>query len=113
MNYQGHLKGTKTHRRRTSKEISIDCDKCQAYGCYSHDQDDVSGRMMKWIEAASECKQADTPVDGANVYYRAMCNQDGDGVQLAVFRDENCSLYMPKVNFNEIYKKEQEVVEVR
>jgi hypothetical protein len=50
---------------------------------------------------------AEIQVNGANVYYGAMCDDYGDGVELAVFLDDKCSLYTSNVAFNNIFMKEE------
>jgi hypothetical protein len=96
------------NQRRTSK-VAINCDQCQAYGCYEEDQDgdDLDELAAEWIQKVSECEKAEVQVNGVDVYYGAMCDDYGDGVELAVFLDDKCSLYTSQIAFNTVYMKEE------
>ena len=102
----------KTVSRRTSK-VAIDCDQCLASGCYDEAEEgqeegeDLDEQAAEWIKQVSECQQSEIQVNGADVYYGAMCDEYGDGVELAVFLDEKCSLYTSEIAFNNIYMKEE------
>jgi len=96
----------KTQRRM--KE-AIDCDQCQAYECYTEDDggNDLDEQAAEWIKKVSECQQAEVQVNGVDVFYGAMCDDYGDGVELAVFLDDECSLYTSQIAFNNVYMKEE------
>lgn len=98
-------------QRRTYK-VAIDCDSCQANNCYAEEEEgegnqDLDEQAAEWIQQVSECVQAEVQYNGENVYYGAMCDEYGDGVELAVFLDEQCSLYTSEVAFNSVYMKEE------
>jgi hypothetical protein len=95
--------------RRTSK-VAIDCDQCLANNCYAEQEEgavSLDEQAAEWIQKVSECVQAEVQINGANVYYGAMCDDYGDGVELAVFLDDKCSLYTSNVAFNNVFMKEE------
>lgn len=99
---------TKQTQRRTKQ--AIDCDQCQAYECYAEQEegaDDLDEQAAEWIKGVAECAQAEIQYNGADVFYGAMCDDYGDGVELAVFLDDKCSLYSKDIAFNQIYYKEE------
>lgn len=91
--------------------MAIDCDQCLANECYAEDDqedgEDLDEQAAEWIKKVSECEQAEIQVNGMNVFYGAMCDEYGDGVELAVFLDEKCSLYTSEVAFNNVFIKEE------
>lgn len=97
-------------QRRTSR-VAIDCDACQATNCYAEEageeNQDLDKQAAEWIQKVSECVQAEAQYNGEVVYYGAMCDEYGDGVELAVFLDEECSIYTSEVAFNNVYMKEE------
>jgi len=99
----------KSTQRRTTK-VAIDCDQCQSNSCYvqnNDDSQDLDEQAAEWIQQVSECQKADIQINGTDVYYGAMCDQYGDGVELAVFLDDKCSLYTSQVGFKNVYTKEE------
>lgn len=110
-NNEGEGEGRKLKKTQRRTKEAIDCDQCQAYECYAEDdgddQGDLDEQAAEWIKQVAECQQSEIQVNGVDVFYGAMCDDYGDGVELAVFLDEECTLYTTEVAFDNIYMKEE------
>lgn len=74
----------------------VDCDTCESMGCWNEVEDMDS--VASWAQGIAQCPQTsyDFFEDGYNAYplYSGfMCNQDGTGVEIALFLEETCSIY--------------------
>jgi hypothetical protein len=95
----------------------LDCSLCQEYGCLSGDgdnnNDDSNGyeSAAEWLEEMSECKETGIQYqggyqnsngqyyqqnndEGLDLYAGMICNGDGTGVEIGMFADEDCKLYL-------------------
>jgi len=93
----------------------LDCNLCQQYGCLNDDDsdNDVYGfeAASEWLQETAECRETGVQYSGYssnnnNGYYQQgggdeneifagfICNSDGSGVELGLFLDEECVLYM-------------------
>ena len=104
-----------TDRRRQLKKINrilakeqIDCEQCQAYECYVDEddlddqavrKDELDEQVSEWIADLAECKESGTQWNGMDLYIGAMCSPFGDGVELAVFVDDECTMYTNQQSF--------------
>jgi len=102
----------------------LDCQLCEEYSCLDDDdQNDLYGfeAASEWLEEIAECKETGIPYQGGynnnqyggqyyqnnnqnnndaqELYAGVICNGDGSGIELALFYDEECALYLP----NEAY----------
>ena len=96
----------------------LDCNLCLSYGCLRDDDDGNDGMYgfeaaSEWLQDTAECRETGISYSGyGNGYYQNgggdddtemysgfVCNADGTGVELGLFLDEECILYMP----NEAY----------
>lgn len=77
----------------------INCDRCQAYGCFSENREDDGS--VEWIRQMTECAESENPMyyEGQAIRWGFMCDEDGDGVEVAAFLDEDCTLYTNQVSF--------------
>lgn len=90
----------------------LDCNLCQEYGCLSDDdnQNDRYGfeAASEWLQDIAECRETGASYNyGYNGYYNQnggndnqlfagfVCNEDGSGVELGLFLDEECILFLP------------------
>jgi hypothetical protein len=74
----------------------VDCDTCTSMGCWN-DEENIA-EVADWVQGISQCPQTnyDFFQDGNNAYplYSGfMCNQDGTGVEIALFLEGTCSIY--------------------
>jgi hypothetical protein len=102
-------------RKLTSRRAEyIDCDKCLAYECYQADaeegqeqeqngEDNLDMQVSEFIKKISECEASGSQWNGIDLYYGAICSPYGDGVELAVFVDEDCTMYTTEKSFNNVY----------
>jgi len=116
----------KTTARRTANYI--DCDQCFAYNCYADDEadadlddgaqqqqnmDELDNQVVEWIVQLGECQESGMQdANGNNLYIGAMCGTYGDGVELAVFLDEECSIYTSEYSFNSVYNPDYDANEI-
>jgi len=89
----------------------LDCNLCLHYGCVWDDDDgnDLYGfeAASEWLQETAECRETNIQYSGyGNNYYQNqdndgnelfvgfLCNADGNGVELGLFLDEECILYV-------------------
>ncbi len=87
----------------------IDCSRCKAYGCYTgYSNVDYS---LNWIQTMTQCQQSQNPTyyNGLEVTTGFMCNQDGTGVEVAAFLDQDCTLYTNQVAYGNMMSEEDYV----
>ena len=106
----GERKLKKQTQRRTKS--LIDCEVCAAYNCY-RDEENLDDSQMKqeeddsgvadWIANLAECQETGVQWNGMDLYVGAMCSPYGDGVELAVFVDEDCTMYTNQKTFSSVY----------
>merc|ERR1740130_93722 len=96
----------------------LDCYLCETYGCLKEEDDDNENDMYgfeaatEWLEDLSQCKETGISYsgygggynnnnndnnngDGNELYGGFVCNADGNGVEIGLFLDEECVLYLP------------------
>mmetsp|Transcript_14560 Transcript_14560/g.30109 ORF Transcript_14560/g.30109 Transcript_14560/m.30109 type:complete len:542 (-) Transcript_14560:148-1773(-) len=116
----------KTTARRTANYI--DCDQCFAYNCYADDEadadlddgaqqqqnmDELERQVSEWIANLGECQESGSQdANGNSLYIGVMCDSYGDGVELAVFLDEECSMYTSEYSFNSVYNPDYDANEI-
>ena len=110
------------HQQRRAASY-ITCDGCSAYGCLSNDDDttytdDYNGNnananandqeeqdkaVLEMIEDVSQCLNTGINFNGNDLYVGFMCSPySGDGVELAVFFDNECTVYTTLKKFEDI-----------
>lgn len=103
----------------------LDCGLCEEYGCVdfsSDDQKDAEDQngfasASEWLEEISQCKETGVAYqggyqngggyyynqqqggDGEQLFAGMICNGDGSGVEIGLFYDEECKLYLPNESF--------------
>ncbi|KAL7524854.1 hypothetical protein ACHAXR_000744, partial [Thalassiosira sp. AJA248-18] len=93
----------------------IDCDQCNSYECYIDEEDlddndinrnELDENVSAWIGELAECKESGVQsqtLNGLDLYIGAMCSPHGDGVELAVFANEDCTLYTNTDSFASVW----------
>lgn len=75
----------------------IDCEQCAAYGCNDEDGDQYEQNgwdyVEAWVSSLAQCQATESTFNDVAEYAGFMCNSDGSGLEIAVFMDEDCSLY--------------------
>jgi hypothetical protein len=92
--------------RELSTVVYVDCDTCQANGCYNNQNNNgnnnqnnaADGQSMDelvaaWAESMTECSQTDQYWGNYNLYAGFICNAQGTGVEIGVFLDNECEVY--------------------
>lgn len=104
-------KDRKLINRHLAKE-NIDCNQCQAYECYVDEEDvddkvenrqELDEAVSDWIGELAECKESGVQWNGLDLYIGAMCSPYGDGVELAVFVNDECTMYTNQKTFMETW----------
>jgi hypothetical protein len=81
---------------------AIDCAQCATYECFADDadlDDAIQGRgeldesVSQWIAELAACKYTGEKWNDIDLFMSAMCSPYGDGVELAVYLDDACTLY--------------------
>jgi len=98
-------------RKLANKEY-IDCDQCSSYECYVDEddmddgeqrQDELDNEISEWIAELAECQESDSMWGDLNLYTGVMCSPYGDGVELAVFANDECTWYTNQKSFQDVY----------
>jgi hypothetical protein len=98
-------------RKLADKEY-IDCDQCAAYECYVDEEDlddgavrreELDNQVSEWIGQLAECQETGVQWNGLDLYTGAMCSPYGDGVELAVFANDECTWYTNQKAFQDVY----------
>jgi hypothetical protein len=86
----------------------IDCDQCAALNCYNETNDaaqqDIDDQVTDTIGDISSCLPSGQYWNDEQLYVSAMCSPYGDGVELAVFLDDECTVYTNKATFQDVYQ---------
>jgi len=115
---EGEGEGEGEDRKLAQKTVEyINCEKCVSYQCIEQDNGEDNGdeeeeqekemdydNALEWIQQVSQCAQfenEDGNGDFENLYGGFICNEGGSGVELAVFLDEDCSLYHKQLPFGQ------------
>jgi hypothetical protein len=82
------------------------CAQCETYKCFDDEKeqeqqgDDAANfvvtddAVLEWAQGMAECSEIENGYwNGMELYGGFMCNGDGSGVELAVFLDEDCTVY--------------------
>mmetsp|Transcript_33386 Transcript_33386/g.76222 ORF Transcript_33386/g.76222 Transcript_33386/m.76222 type:complete len:523 (+) Transcript_33386:77-1645(+) len=105
-------KYSKKIERKLANKNYIDCDKCQAYECFVDEEDlddsvqsqnEIDNQISEWIGQLAECQETGVQWNGMDLYTGAMCSPYGDGVELAVFVNEECTMYTNQKTFASVY----------
>jgi hypothetical protein len=97
----------------------LDCGLCVEYNCVNDDDNQAEGMgyedAAEWLTELAECKETGISYSGgynANGYYQQegdedaqlfagmICNGDGSGIEIGMFYDEDCKLYLPNEAFS-------------
>lgn len=110
---EGEGEGENQERQLRRLKQAIDCDQCQAYECYYDEaaEDDalqnknnLDASVSNWIGELAQCKASGVQsADGYDLYMSAICDSYGDGVELALFLDEDCTMYTTNESFYNTY----------
>jgi hypothetical protein len=91
---------------------AIDCAQCSTYECFSIEDDlddsiqsrnELDDSVSEWIGELAACKATGVQSNGMDLYVSAMCTPYGDGVELAVFLDDACTLYTARESFYDVW----------
>lgn len=90
---------------------AIDCDQCAAYNCFhatdddaQQSQEDLDNNVADMIEDLVGCLASGQYWNKEQLYLSAMCSPYGDGVELAVFLDNECTVYTNMATFQSIFQ---------
>lgn len=111
--YAGDDAGDDAAERKLEKQRRtqnyIECDVCEAYGCVNEgdddgqQQDDGDDAALELIEDISQCLNTGLNWNNDDLYVGFMCSPyDGDGVELAIFLDDQCTVYTNLKAFSDI-----------
>lgn len=105
-------KARKDITRKLADKNYIDCDKCSAYECFEDEdemddgqqrRDELDEEVSEWIAGLAECQETGTQWGDLDLYVGAMCSPHGDGVELAVFANDECTWYTNQKSFQSEY----------
>ena len=84
----------------------INCEQCFNLGWFDQygDAYEQNGweSVAEWMEEIGECYATGSQWQNLNLYAGWMCNGDGDGMEIAVFMDEECTFYNSNKSFKRI-----------
>ena len=98
---------------RRDKIVYIDCGNCEEKGCYDDLTDDETGdggltKAETWATEIAGCTSLNQQYLGAELYASFMCNARGNGVDIGVFLDEECTVYTNLKSVLSILEENQE-----
>jgi len=105
-------KYSKKIERKLANKDYIDCNQCETYDCFVDEEDlddsvqsqeEIDNYISEWIEELAGCQETGVQWNGMDVYTSVMCSPYGDGVELAVFVDEECTMYTNQLAFTDVY----------
>merc|ERR1719506_2561188 len=99
--------------RKLANSEYTDCDTCASKSCWEEEQEEGEDgeeqeeaitleNILEWAEAQTECQETEYQWNDQALYTGFMCNEDGTGVELAVFIDEECSVYTDQKAFADV-----------
>lgn len=103
-------------RKLANNKQYIDCNQCSTYECYVDEddlddgvqrQDELDEAVSEWIAGIAECQETGVQWNNMDLYVGAMCSAYGDGVELAVFADGDCTWYTNQKSFSSVYSYAQ------
>eukprot|EP00584_Thalassiosira_punctigera_P011102 CAMPEP_0172529108 /NCGR_PEP_ID=MMETSP1067-20121228/3256_1 /TAXON_ID=265564 ORGANISM="Thalassiosira punctigera, Strain Tpunct2005C2" /NCGR_SAMPLE_ID=MMETSP1067 /ASSEMBLY_ACC=CAM_ASM_000444 /LENGTH=563 /DNA_ID=CAMNT_0013313103 /DNA_START=68 /DNA_END=1759 /DNA_ORIENTATION=- len=106
------LKENRKLAQRVLSKQYIDCDQCNNYECFvDYDEmddgvvrrDELDEEVSEWVQDLAECKESGVQWNDMDLYLGAMCSPHGDGVELAVFVDEDCTMYTNQMSFYNVF----------
>jgi hypothetical protein len=109
----------------------INCNQCDAYECFADYEEEENRKLeeeeeydidgaIEWLEGLAECQELEDIVyENTALYAGLICNEKGDGVEIGVFMDEDCTLYTTVKSFTDVmttadktyYSMSQEIVQ--
>ena len=104
-------KHSKKIERKLADKTYIDCGQCQTYECFVDEEDlddnaqtqeNIDNKVSQWIEELAGCQETGDQWNGIDIYTSAICSPYGDGIELAAFADEECSLYVNELAFQDV-----------
>jgi len=105
-------KYSKKIERKLANKNYIDCNKCESYECFVDEEDlddnaqrrdELDEQVSEWIGELAECQETGVQWNDMDLYTGAMCSPYGDGVELAVFVNEECTMYTNQMAFSDVY----------
>jgi hypothetical protein len=100
---QRKLFSTTAHRALTNNN-AIDCNQCTAFNCYNETYTTNDDDISDLITNLANCLPTNQYWNNEQLYISAMCTPYGDGVELAVFLDNECTVYTNKATFANVYQ---------
>jgi hypothetical protein len=117
---QGGRRGRRQLQEDGSIEV-IDCQECMAMGCYdgqfqqqgnynkNQQEEEVDVQeIAEWVATIAGCSQTESSLNDYSLYAGFMCNEDGTGVEVALFLDEYCSVYTSKYSYQSTIDEEDQ-----
>jgi len=89
----------------------VECEMCQKFKCFEEAEDENGDNAYEmstesiagWIDTIAACPATEALLDDYwTLYSGFMCNEDGSGVEIALFLDEECSIYTSKQSFQNV-----------
>ena len=87
----------------------IDCDQCTLFSCYDNDDDaqsleSIDDGVTSLIDDLANCMPSGQYWNDEQLYIGVMCSSYGDGVELAVFLDNECTVYTSIAKLRNVYQ---------
>lgn len=112
----GEQSGDEGDRRKLANNDRIiqmiDCDMCNAYECFEEEEEEEQGddgqvvyefeEALEWLDDLSQCQEMEEVYDanGNGLFAGLICNAEGDGVEIGVFYNEDCTMYSPSLAYS-------------
>lgn len=96
--------------RKLNSVQYVDCDKCTSMGCFeaaNQNQDSSNAitieNMYNWAQGWSQCQETGVQWNNVDMFASFLCNEDGSGVELGIFLDDECTTYSKVQAFSDVF----------
>lgn len=104
---------TERHLQNGQVYRQLDCEMCVTFGCIEDQNNNNNGQQdngfqagSEWLQAIAQCSQTGAYYGGGygygggnqnnQLYASFICNAEGTGVEIGMFLDESCLMYLPE-----------------
>jgi len=93
-------------------EQPVSCTTCTSMGCFDFTDDAVPAddgghvnieNVVQWVEQLSQCENTGKQWYNMDVYAQFMCNSQGDGVEIGIFLDNECTVYTALESYGSLF----------
>lgn len=105
----GGRKLANNNNNNNKLKLPVNCTTCQTMGCFDSGAATDDGQValedvVTWVEALSQCKDLGVQWNGVDTYGQFMCNSKGNGVEIGIFLDNECTVYTSLESYGNLFQ---------